>query len=214
MRQILAESLVLAACGGLLGLALAVWGVSVLVRLAPEGLPRLDEIAVMDALPRFAIVVTAAVGLGFGLWPAWRASRAPLNAAIQGNVRSTAGQRAAGGRSCSWYRASWRSHRCCWCRRSAGRQLRAPESLNPGFDPRDLVAVDVSLPGAKYRDAAARIRFHEDVLERLSATPGVRSVAMAMQAPMRPADYAWRLDRRTAGAASGRVQPHGVPHRE
>ena len=60
-------------------------------------------------------------------------------------------------------------------------------SLNPGFDPRDLVAVDVSLPGAKYRDAATRIRFHEDVLERLSATPGVRSVAMAMQAPMRPA---------------------------
>ena len=60
-------------------------------------------------------------------------------------------------------------------------------SLNPGFDPRDLVAVDVSLPGAKYRDADTRIRFHEDVLERLTATPGVRSVAMAMQAPMRPA---------------------------
>jgi len=60
-------------------------------------------------------------------------------------------------------------------------------SLDPGFDPSDLVAVNVSLPGAKYRDAQARIRFHENVLERLSATPGMRSVAMAMQAPMAPA---------------------------
>ena len=46
IRQILAESMVLAACGGALGLALAAWGVSALVQLAPEGLPRLEEIAV------------------------------------------------------------------------------------------------------------------------------------------------------------------------
>jgi hypothetical protein len=59
-------------------------------------------------------------------------------------------------------------------------------SLDPGFDPHELVAVDVSLPGSKYREAAARFRFHEEVLDRLSAAPGVRSVAMAMQAPMRP----------------------------
>ena len=60
-------------------------------------------------------------------------------------------------------------------------------SLNPGFDPRDLVAMDVCLPAAKFRDAEKRIRFHEEVLERLTATPGVRASAMAMRAPMPPA---------------------------
>ena len=54
---------VLAACGGVLGLALAAWGVNVLVRLAPEGLPRLEEIAVNGRIAAFAVVVTAAVGL-------------------------------------------------------------------------------------------------------------------------------------------------------
>jgi hypothetical protein len=39
-------------------------------------------------------------------------------------------------------------------------------SLDPGFEPRELVAADVSLPGAKYRDEAARFRFHEEVLDR------------------------------------------------
>src|SRR5688572_21669755 len=69
IRQILGESTVLAMCGGLLGLAFAAWGVSVLVRLAPEGLPRLEEIAVNGRIALFAIVTTAAVALVFGLWP-------------------------------------------------------------------------------------------------------------------------------------------------
>jgi ABC-type antimicrobial peptide transport system permease subunit len=91
IRQLLAESALLAACGGALGLALAAWGVNVLVRLAPEGLPRLDEIAVNVRIAAFAVGVTVLVTLGFGLWPAWRASRAQLNSAIQASVRSTSG---------------------------------------------------------------------------------------------------------------------------
>src|SRR5687768_10249639 len=81
IRQILAESAVLAVCGGLLGLALAAWGVDVLVQLAPSGLPRIEEIAINGRIAAFAMTVTIAVAFGFGLWPAWRASRAPLNAA-------------------------------------------------------------------------------------------------------------------------------------
>lgn len=186
IQQLLAESIVLAVCGGVFGFVLAAWGVNMLIQLAPQGLPRLEEIAVNGRIAAFAIVTTAVVAMGFGLWPAWRASRAPLTTALQGSVRTTAGRQrrrqqlllvsselaiaqvllvAAGLLVASFLRLT---------------------ALNPGFDPHDLVAADVSLPGSKYRDAAARIRFHEDVLARLSAEPGVRSVAMAMQAPMRP----------------------------
>ena len=187
IRQLLAESTVLAACGGALGLAMAAWGVTVLVQLAPEGLPRLEEIAVNGRIAAFAVCVTAFVTLGFGLLPAWRASRAPLSSAIQASVRSTA---AAGNRRSQLLLVSGELAVAQVLLVAAGLLLASfvtLTSLDPGFDPRDLVAVDVSLPGAKYRDADARIRFHHDVLERLTSTPGVRSAAMAMQAPMRPA---------------------------
>ncbi len=186
LRQVLAESAVLASCGGLLGLVLAAWGVNVLVQFAPEGLPRVEEIAVNGRIAAFALAATGAVAVGFGLWPAWRASRAPLSAAIQGSVRSTATHE----RRRSQLLLVWSELAIAQVLLVAAGLLLASfarlTSLDPGFEPADLVAVDVSLPGSKYRDAAARIRFHEQVLERMSATPGVRSVAMAMQAPMRP----------------------------
>jgi putative ABC transport system permease protein len=149
-------------------------------------LPRLDEIAVNGRIAAFALAATAAVAFGFGVWPAWRASRAPLNSAIQGSVRSTASHER---RRSQLLLVSSELTIAQVLVVAAGLLLASfvrLVSLDPGFDPRELVAVDVSLPGAKYRDAATRIRFHEQVLERLSATPGVRSVAMAMQAPMRP----------------------------
>ena len=173
-------------CGGLLGLVLAAWGIDVLVQLAPEGLPRLDEIAVNGRIAAFALAATAAVALAFGLWPAWRASRAPLTSAIQGSVRTTDSHER---RRSQLLLVSSELAIAQVLLVAAGLLLASfarLTALDPGFDPRDLTAVDVSLPGAKYRDAATRIRFHEDVLERLSATPGVRSVAMAMQAPMKP----------------------------
>jgi len=185
--QLLAESTVLAVCGGALGLVLAAWGVNALVTLAPEGLPRLEEIAVNGRIAVFAVGVTALVTLGFGLWPAWRASRAPLNAAIQASVRSTS---AAGNRRSQLMLVSGELAIAQILLVAAGLLLASfarLTSLDPGFDPQDLVAVDVSLPGVKYRDADVRIRFHDDVLARLASTPGVRSAAMAMQAPMRPA---------------------------
>ena len=187
IRQLLAESTLLAASGGLLGLVLSAWGIELLVQLAPAELPRLEEIRINGRILTFASGVTAAVALGFGFWPAWRASRSPLNAAIQGNVRATQGHE----RRRSQLLLVSSELAIAQVLLVAAALLVASfarlTSLDPGFDPRNLVAVDLSLPGSKYRDAPARIRFHEAVLEGLSATPGFTSVAMAMQAPMRPA---------------------------
>jgi putative ABC transport system permease protein len=177
---------VLAALGGVLGLLCSFWGVNVLVNLAPEGLPRLVEVAVNGRIALFALAATAAVAVGFGFWPAWQASRGSLNAAIHGAVRSTASHDK---RRSQILLVSSELAIAQVLLVAAGLLLASfvrLTSLDPGFDPRELVAVDVSLPGSKYRDPAPRIRFHEEVLERLSNAPGVRSVAMAMQAPMRP----------------------------
>jgi putative ABC transport system permease protein len=187
MRQILSESVLLAVCGGLLGLMLASWGVQTLIRLAPEGLPRLDEVAVNGRLAAFAMAVTGGVALAFGLWPAWRAARSPLSVAIHGSVRSTVGKDR--GRS-QLLLVSSELAIAQVLLVTAGLLVASFArliSVDPGFDPRNLVAADVSLPGAKYRDPAMRVRFHEAVLERLAAAPGITDAAMAMQAPMRPA---------------------------
>jgi putative ABC transport system permease protein len=186
IRQLLVESILLAACGGALGVALAVWGIDVLVRLAPEGLPRVDEIAIDARLAGFAVAVTAAVAVGFGFWPAWRASRSPLNTAVHGNVRATEGKER---RRSQLLLVSSELALAQVLLVAAGLLVASFArliSVNPGFDPRNLVAADVSLPAAKYRDPMTRIRFHEAVLERLASTPGVDAAAMAMQAPMRP----------------------------
>jgi putative ABC transport system permease protein len=187
IRQILAESTVLAAFGGALGLAIAALGVRVLVRMAPEGLPRVDEIAVNGRIAVFAAAVTGVVAFGFGLWPAWRASRTTLTSALHGSVRTTASR---GSRRSQMLLVSGELAIAQVLLVAAGLLLASfvrLTSLDPGFEPKDLVAVDVSLPGSKYRDAPTRIRFHEDVLARLETEPGIQNVAMAMQAPMRPA---------------------------
>jgi putative ABC transport system permease protein len=187
VRQILAESALMAGLGGVLGFALSVWGVRLLVQLAPEGLPRVEEVAVDARVAAFSLVATAAVALAFGLWPAWRASRAPLSTVAQSNLRTTAGRDR---QRSQLFLVSGELAIAQVLLVAAGLLVASfltLTSLNPGFDPRDLVAADVSLPGSKYRDVSTRIRFHEEVLERLSATPGVQRVAMGMQAPMRPA---------------------------
>ena len=152
IRQVLLRGTLLAVCGGALGVVLAVWGIDVLVRLAPEGLPRVDEIAIDGRLAAFAVAVTAAVALGFGFWPAWRASRSPLNAAVHGNVRTTAGRRT--GRS-QLLLVSGELAIAQVLLVAAGLLVASfarLTSVNPGFDPRNLVTADVSLPGAKYGD--------------------------------------------------------------
>ena len=185
VRQILAESAVLAIGGGVLGLALSVWGVQVLVGLAPEGLPRLEEIAVNGRMAAFSAAVTGLVALAFGLWPAWRASRSSLVAALQSSNRTTAGSR----RRSQLLLVSGELAIAQVLLVTAGLLVGSfvrLTTLDPGFDPRNLTVANVSLPPVKYRDPEARIRFHEDVLSRISETPGIQSAAMAMAAPMQP----------------------------
>jgi predicted permease len=181
--QILIECLLLAGLGGLLGVTLAVWGTEALVRLAPQQLPRLDEVTVDLRLLAFGFFLTLGVGLGFGLWPAWRASRqtpgTTLNTVARGAVSRD---------------------------RRRGQQILVTGELTlalvlligagllvssftrllttpTGFDPHQIVAADVSLPGDRYADPQRKARFHADVLERIRNSPGITSAAMGMVAP-------------------------------
>src|ERR1700680_4908804 len=83
IRQLLVESMALAALGGAAGLLLGTWGVDVLRAFAPAGTPRLDEIGLNRSMLWFTLAISAAVGILFGLAPALQASRADSSAALK-----------------------------------------------------------------------------------------------------------------------------------
>ena len=195
--QVLAESLLLACFGGLAGLIIASWGVDLLVRLAPAGLPRTEEIAVNGRMFAFALLATAATGLAFGLWPAWRASRTSLVGALGAEARGQIGRER---RRAQYMLVGGELAIAQVLLVGAGLLLASLARLlavDPGFDPRGLVAVDVSLPGAKYADPARKVSFHRAVVDGLTGLPDTTGVAIAMRAPMtRPIDRGVRIEGR------------------
>ncbi len=88
LGQFLTESLLLAACGGIAGFALGVWGSRVLVRIAAAQIPRAGEIQLDWRVFAFLLAVCAATGIGFGLAPAVAAARGSAMALKQGSVRA------------------------------------------------------------------------------------------------------------------------------
>ena len=89
-RQLLTESVVLAAAGGLAGLAIAQWSLDAFVALAPAGIPRLAQVSVDSAVLGFTSVISLASGLLFGIFPAVQTKLVDLNSTLKEGGRGTA----------------------------------------------------------------------------------------------------------------------------
>jgi predicted permease len=184
--QLFAESLLLAGIGGALGLGVAFWGIEAVSRLAPLGIPRLDTVSVNVRLLLAAIAATGLTGVAFGAWPAWRASRLTLTGALHEGARSGTGRSRRRAQQILVSSELAMAQVLVIAAVLLGASLVKLLAVSPGFDPDGLVAAEVSLPSAKYREPARKIAFHEAVLEGLRATPGMQQVAMSMRAPLAP----------------------------
>jgi putative ABC transport system permease protein len=191
VRQVLAESLVLSGIGGALGLVVA-WGGVRLVHSLPEGsLPRMQDVRLDAGVLLFALVISIAVALVFGLVPAIQASRAGLRDTMSAFSGTT---RHAGGRLLSAL-VVVEVALALMLLVGAGLMTRSFAQLmrvSPGFEPGNLLAVQVYLPQTKYRTGIDRTRFYMDAIRRVGALPGVRSAAAVSALPMYPVgiDYA------------------------
>jgi predicted permease len=178
VRQLMTESVLLALLGGLLGLALAVWGVRALVASNPEGLPRLGEIGLDPRAFGFTLLVSVGTGLLFGLAPALHARAGAFFAALKaGGARTTAGS------------SRQRVRRALVVAEvtlaavlliGAGLLIRSFWELNrvdPGFRPAGLLSFQVSLPQASYGRAEQVAAFYRRLIDDLAGLPGVSGAA-------------------------------------
>jgi putative ABC transport system permease protein len=185
VKQMLSESVLLAILGGLAGVALAWWGTSALAALGPKELPRSHEVRIDVPVLLFALAVSVFAGLLFGVVPALRASRVDPNESLNDKGRATEG------RSRSAYRNVLITVELALAFVLAmgagllGKSLVRLLNVDAGYDPHNVLTAGVYVYGDRYRDKPdVELNYYEQAMQRLRATPGIESVAMASNLPM------------------------------
>src|SRR5918992_3548170 len=183
LRQLGAESLVLALAGGVAGLAVAFAGLAAIRALGPQTLPRLDELAIGPSILAFALATTLGAAIVFGIAPAVHATPTDVRARLAaGNARSGAG------RSRRRLQSAFvvvQFALALVLLVGAGLLVRSFVSLlrvQRGFDPHNVLAVTVQAWGY-YPTPERRAGFVREATERLAALPGVQAAGMTSSLP-------------------------------
>jgi predicted permease len=184
VRQLLTESLLLGAAGGLLGLLLAVWSFAFLRQLVPAGMQAATELHLDAPVLLFTLLVSVLAGLGFGLAPAVQASRADLNEAL----KSSTARSGFGGRSRlrdAFVVAQVALSLVLLV--GAGLLVKTLSRLRGQYDdlrPESVLTVRTQLSDGKYEEQARRTDFYERVLARVRQLPGVEAAGYATAVPL------------------------------
>jgi predicted permease len=189
-RQLLTESVLLAALGGALGALVAAWLMG-LVRALGPALPRLEQASIDGRALVFALAVSLAAALLFGVLPAVRAMRVQPQSGLREGSRTSG---SAGSQRARRSLAAFELAAAVVLLSGAGLLVRSfwkLQHVDPGFDPRGVLLARVSLAGPGYvfpqrwpvHDWPAASAFTEALATRLAASPGVESVAFAHQGP-------------------------------
>jgi putative ABC transport system permease protein len=185
VRQVLTESLVLAALGGIAGLAIAWWSLPALIRLAPEGVPRLDTAALNGTVMTAALTLVIGSALFVGLLPAWQATRRTTLTEDLGD-----GKGALSGSLKPWMRQLLIGAQAALVMIVlAGAALLVRSAINLqqepiGFDTRGVLTARIALPAAQYGEPARAREAYRQVLDRVQASPGIKFAALDSQAPL------------------------------
>ena len=183
-RQLLVESVVLALAGGALGVLLAAWGVRALDAVLPQDLPRGDDIGVNAVVLLFTVSVSMATGVIFGIVPAlYASSTANLSMFLKSAGRESGS--ASSGAGIRSVLVGAEIAMAVMLLVGAGLAVRSfvrLTGIEPGFDPRQTIAVGLALPDA--RDLAATARFYRQVVDAAAAQPDVLSAGAVSIPPL------------------------------
>ncbi|HEY2116097.1 MAG TPA: ABC transporter permease [Candidatus Angelobacter sp.] len=187
IRQLLTESVLLALAGGMLGLGLSWAATRYFATLDNNNLPQGMPIAMDSRVLLFMVAISVLTGILFGIFPALQLSKTNVNETLRDEGRGSTG-----------------GHRRVQLRGllvvvqvalslvlliGAGLLVRSFSLLlrvNPGFDPQNVLTMNVSLPTVKYAGAQKQVAFFDELTRRVSALPGVRSAAISAALPLVP----------------------------
>ncbi len=183
IRQVLTESLLLSLVAAVAGILFAYWGIDVLLTLRPDTLPHLNEIRINSTVLFFALGISVLTGLLFGSIPAWRASAPDVNDTLKesGHYSGTLTQkRIRQGLIISEFALS------ILLVLGAGLLIKsfvATQSISPGFDPQNILTMQLSLSQEKYTGLKVAA-FCKNLEEKLRQLPGVKAVAFSNGLPI------------------------------
>src|SRR5579862_6019639 len=193
VRGLLVESVMLGIMGGLVGVGLAYAGVQFLVAVGPSNLPRLNEITIDGRTLAFTFVLSVLSGLLFGLIPALKYAGPRTASALQ-----------SAGRTVSVSRERHRARNLLVVGQvamamvllmSAGLMIRtfgALRKVDPGFaDPQHLQTMRISIPDSLIAEPERVTRTQNEILDKLTAIPGVRSAGFVSEMPMEGFGSGW-----------------------
>jgi predicted permease len=184
IRQLLTESALLALIGGALGLLLASWGMRLLLSLSEGPIPRANEIGIDGRVLAFTFGLSLLTGLLFGLEPALQSSRTDLHETLKEGGRSGAAH------TRGWMRSGlivFEVTSTLVLLIGAGLLIKSfwrVQEVNPGFNPNNLLALQLDLPNTKYKEPAQIDGFYQRILTEIAALPGVKSVGLSSNIPM------------------------------
>jgi len=179
IRQLLTESILLAGCGGALGLLLAIWGTKAVLGALPGSLPRSNEVSLDPRVLFFTLAISLFSGIIFGLAPALKSSRINLEETFKETGRGSSGAR----QRLQGIFVALEVAMALVLLVGAGLMVRSLAALwrvNPGYNPSHAITFSVSLPEASKATSAetrARLRRFDD---KLLSVPGVQAVSVTL----------------------------------
>ena len=190
--QLLTENLLLAAVGAAAGLLLAIWGTQALVTLSSAYIPRVEMAAIDGRVILFLLGVTVMTAVVFGLAPAMHATAGNLSGALKESGRG-GGDGLRRNRLRSFLVAS-EFALAFMLLIGAGLMIRsfsALQSLDPGFDPHNVLSMVVSVAGSKEAGPDQRAIFYRQLLQRVRTLPGVQSAGGINHLPLAGDIWGW-----------------------
>jgi putative ABC transport system permease protein len=189
VRQLLTESLLLAVMGGAAGLLIAQWALYMVHTLNPGNIPRLEDIAINGTVLTFTFGIAVITGVLFGLAPAWRALKVDLNTSLKSGGRS--------GQSDSGLRLGRHRLRSLLVVAElalslmllvgAGLLVRSfvrLQDVPPGFSADHVLSMEVAAIGPNYKEDKAVLQFYQEVSDRITRLPGVKSEGVVNVLPL------------------------------
>jgi predicted permease len=194
VRQLLTESVLLGLAGGVLGGLLSLWSVQWIHLLGTRSVPRLGEVSINIEVLLFTLAISVISGILFGLVPALRLGRVDLNAGLKDAGRGSSGA------NFVWHGHNMRGllviselTLSVMLLIGAGLLIRSFQRLldvRPGFNPSNVLTLELTMTGQKYNDAGAVLETYRRLWERIGNLPGVSGVGGVTALPLSQM-FAW-----------------------